>query len=161
MSALALWESTLPSDCLRESAFPLSVADCGAVECPRLRRARRYAVSRQSRDVAPYGFALIVINRGSRREQAPPLRVCANNAATLAFPKAGCPRLRRARRYAALRQSREGGPSKTVDEDVGSRFMGKCFGVRLFEGECFPVIGRGFRRHQGGRPTIGSSRASQ
>ena len=36
----------------------------------------------------------------------------------------------------------KGGPSKTVDEDVGSRFMGKHFGVRLFEGECFPVIGR-------------------
>ena len=71
--------------------------------------------------------------------------VCANIAATLAFPNAGCPRLRRARRYAALRQSREGGPSKTVDEDVGSRFMGKHFDVRLFEGVCFPIICREFR----------------
>ena len=79
-------------------------------------------------------------------EPSSPLRACANNAATSAFPNVGCPRLRRARRYAALRQSREGGPSKTVDEDVGSRFMGKCFGVRLFEGGCFPVIGRGYGR---------------
>ena len=42
---------------------------------------------------------------------------------------------------APLRGSR-GGPSKTVDEDVGSRFVGKHFGVRLFEGVCHSIVGR-------------------
>ena len=46
---------------------------------------------------------------------------------------------------APLRGGR-GGPSKTVDEDVGTCFMGKHFGVRLFEGVCFPIIGRGYGR---------------
>ena len=55
-------------------------------------------------------------------ERSSPLRVCANNAAIISLPQAG-----------------EGGPSKTVDEDVGSYFMGKHFGVRLFEGCAFPL----------------------
>ena len=37
------------------------------------------------------------------------------------------------------------GDRVAVDEDVGSYFIGKHFGVRLFEGVYFPVIGRGFR----------------
>ena len=54
--------------------------------------------------------------RRAREARTAALQVCTNIAATLAFPNAGCPRLRRARRYAALRQSREGGPTKLVDE---------------------------------------------
>ena len=63
-----------------------------------------------------------------REDQGPPLPVFCERCGYIGLPQGG-----------------EGGPSKTVDEDVGSCFMGKCFGVRLFEGVCFPVIGREFR----------------
>ena len=100
----------------------------------------------------PYEFArtrrLLARNRGSRAipHLAPraksPLRACEKPIVganlPMAFPNEGCPRLRRARRYAALRQSREGGPSKTVDEDVGSRFVGKRFEVHLRAGVHHP-----------------------
>ena len=38
-----------------------------------------------------------------------------------------------------------GGPSKTVDEDVGSCSTGKCFGVRLRAGVRYSFVGRGLR----------------
>ena len=165
--------------------------------CPRLRRARRYAASRQSREGGPskmvdedvgsrfagkcFGVRSFedvrrfIIRRGSRAipHLAPraksPLRVCAlffcrdwrprqsgpsgrpvptglhEQCGYVGLPQEGCPRLRRARRYAASRQSREGGPSKMVDEDVGSRFAGKCFGVRSFEDVRRFIIRRGSR----------------
>ena len=47
--------------------------------------------------------------------------------------------------YVGLPQEGEGGPSKMVDEDVGSRFAGKCFGVRSFEGMRCSFVDRGSR----------------
>ena len=77
---------------------------------------------------------LFAINHGPRRHQGTALRVCA-----LFFVGTGVldsPDLRSLRKqsgYVGLPQVGEGGPSKMVDEDVGIRFVGKCFGVLSFE----------------------------
>ena len=55
---------------------------------------------------------------------------CANNAATLAFPKEGK------------------GDREAVDEDVGTCYTGKHFGIRLFKGVRYSFVDRGSRREQ-------------
>ena len=72
--------------------------------------------------------APIVINHGFRREQAPALRVCANNVAIISLPQGG-----------------EGGPSKTVDEDVGSRFAEKQLAARSLKCLHCHMLHRGSR----------------
>ena len=47
--------------------------------------------------------------------------------------------------YIGLPQGGGGGPSKTVDEDVGSLFVGKHFGIRLFKGVSHSFVDRGSR----------------
>ena len=54
--------------------------------------------------------------------------------------------LHKQRGYIGLPQAGEGGPSKTVDEDVGSFSMGKRFGVQSFEGVRYSFVDRGCGR---------------
>ena len=83
--------------------------------------------------------AKVARERRGRRPRRPVWydEVCANKAATLAFPKRGkVPSIAREARWSE------------ADEDVGSCFMGKCFGVRLRADVRYSFVNRGWRREQ-------------